>query len=39
MLLLAEIEDRPPGQCGAPSNRILSGEELLIHRIHYEGGE
>ncbi|MEM7371471.1 MAG: hydrogenase maturation nickel metallochaperone HypA [Bacteroidota bacterium] len=24
-------------QCGAPSNRILSGEELLIHRIHYEG--
>ena len=21
--------------CGTPSNQILTGEELLIHRIHY----
>ena len=23
-------------QCGAPSNHILTGEELLIYRIHYD---
>lgn len=24
------------GNCGAPTNNIISGEELLIHQIHFD---